>query len=96
MSFDSSSINRKEPPRVDDFGVSVEEYLEGLAKGVDILEVRSLEQWGIPSELVMELIEINQRVSNGTATPEEVVRGLQIMSPPIRKQRMDEQDTAVN
>ncbi|BAS60357.1 hypothetical protein NIES2135_64320 (plasmid) [Leptolyngbya boryana NIES-2135] len=92
MSSDSGSIEGNKTPRIDDFGVTVEEYLEGLAKGIDILEVRSLERWGIPSELVMELIEINKRVSNGTAKPEEVVRGLQIMSPPIRRQRINEQD----
>lgn len=92
MSFDSNSIDKETPPRIDDFGISVEEYLEGLAQGIDILEVKSLERWGIPSELVMELIEINDRVSHGTATPEEIARGLRIMSPPIRQQRIAEPD----
>lgn len=95
MSFDANSIGKEITPRIDDFGISVEEYLEGLAQGIDVLEVKSLEQWGIPSELVMELIEINDRVSNGTATPEEIARGLKIMSPPIRQQRIAEDDESI-
>lgn len=41
--FDSSGIEGKATPRIDDFGVTVEEYLAGLAEGIDILEVKSLE-----------------------------------------------------
>lgn len=70
---------------IKDYGVTVEEYLEGLEKGVDILELRRLEEWGIPTELALELMQITPKVANGTATPEEVVRGLLIMSPPLRK-----------
>ncbi|BAZ17765.1 hypothetical protein NIES4071_96450 [Calothrix sp. NIES-4071] len=70
---------------IKDYGVTVEEYLEGLEKGIDILELRRLEEWGIPTELALELMEITPKVANGTATPEEVVRGLMIMSPPLRK-----------
>lgn len=70
---------------IKDYGVTVEEYLEGLEKGVDILELRRLEEWGIPTDLALELMQITPKVANGTATPEEVVRGLMIMSPPLRK-----------
>lgn len=70
---------------IKDYGVTVEEYLEGLEKGVDILELRRLEEWGIPTDLALELMQIQPKVANGTATPEEVVRGLMIMSPPLRK-----------
>ncbi len=70
---------------IKDYGVTVEEYLEGLEKGVDILELRRLEEWGIPTDLALELMQIKPKVANGTATPEEVVRGLMIMSPPLRK-----------
>jgi hypothetical protein len=70
---------------IKDYGVTVEEYLEGLEKGVDILELRRLEEWGIPTDLALELMQITPKVANGTATPEEVVRGLLIMSPPLRQ-----------
>lgn len=70
---------------IKDYGVTVEEYLEGLEKGIDILELRRLEEWGIPTDLALELMQITPKVANGTATPEEVVRGLLIMSPPLRK-----------
>lgn len=70
---------------IKDYGVTVEEYLDGLEKGVDILELRRLEEWGIPTDLALELMQIQPKVANGTATPEEVVRGLMIMSPPLRK-----------
>ncbi|WP_127085142.1 hypothetical protein [Dulcicalothrix desertica] len=72
-------------PEIEDYGITVEEYLEGLEKGVDVLELRRLEEWGIPTDLALELMRITPKVANGTATPEEVVRGLLIMSPPLRK-----------
>ncbi len=71
---------------IKDYGVTVEEYLDGLAAGVDILELRSLEAWGIPTDLALELMTIMPKVADGTATPEEVVRSLMIMSPPLRQQ----------
>ncbi len=70
---------------IKDYGVTVEEYLEGLEKGIDILELRCLEEWGIPTDLALELMQITPKVANGIATPEEVVRGLLIMSPPLRQ-----------
>lgn len=69
-----------------DYGVTVEEYLDGLAAGIDILELRRLEASGIPTHLALELMTITPKVIDGTATPEEVVRGLLIMSPSGRKQ----------
>ncbi|MBA3923024.1 MAG: hypothetical protein H0X31_15545 [Nostocaceae cyanobacterium] len=72
--------------KIEDYGVTVEEYLDGLAAGIDVLELRSLEATGIPTDLAMELMEIIRRTIDGTATPEEVVRGLMIMSPSLRSQ----------
>lgn len=69
-----------------DYGVTVEEYLDGLANGVDILELRRLEASGIPTHFALELMTIMPKVENGTATPEEVVRGLLMMSSTGRKQ----------
>jgi hypothetical protein len=71
---------------VENLEVSVEEYLEGLAAGIDILELKRLEASGIPTHLALELMAIMPKVVDGTATPEEVVRGLMIMSPSLRKQ----------
>ncbi|WP_281257007.1 hypothetical protein [Brunnivagina elsteri] len=36
---------------IEDYGVTVEEYLFVLAAGIDILELRSLEARGIPTNL---------------------------------------------
>ncbi|MDZ7968773.1 MAG: hypothetical protein RM368_28115 [Nostoc sp. DedSLP03] len=71
---------------IENFGVSVEEYLEGLAAGIDVLELKRLEATGIPTHLALELMAIMPKVIDGTATPEEVVRGLMIMTPSLRKQ----------
>ncbi|OCQ98922.1 hypothetical protein BCD64_23055 [Nostoc sp. MBR 210] len=71
---------------IEDLGVSVEEYLDGLAAGIDILELRRLETKGIPTHLALELMEITPKVVDGTATPEEVVRGLMILTPSLRQQ----------
>ncbi|MBV6626325.1 MAG: hypothetical protein KI793_25890 [Rivularia sp. (in: Bacteria)] len=65
---------------IQDFGVSVEEYLEGLEAGIDILELKRLEAWGIPKDLALELMNIMPKVANGTATHDEIARGLRIMS----------------
>ncbi len=72
--------------KIEDYGVTVEEYLDGLAAGIDVLELRSLEATGIPTDLAMELMAIIRRTIDGIATPEEVVRGLMIMSPSLRSQ----------
>ncbi|NCJ06942.1 hypothetical protein GS597_10555 [Synechococcales cyanobacterium C] len=69
-----------------DYGVTVEEYLAGLENGVDILELRRLEASGIPTHLALELMTITPKVCNGTATPEDLTRGLLILSPRGRKQ----------
>jgi hypothetical protein len=37
-------------PEIEDLGVTVEEYLERLAAGIDILELRRLEARGIPTQ----------------------------------------------
>ncbi|QHG20965.1 hypothetical protein [Nostoc sp. ATCC 53789] len=71
---------------IENLGVSVEEYLEGLAAGIDVLELKRLEARGIPTNLALEVIAIIPKVIDGTATPEEVVRGLMIMSPSLRQQ----------
>lgn len=71
---------------IENLGVSVEEYLEGLAAGIDVLELKRLEASGIPTNLALELMAIMPKVIDGTATPEEVVRGLMIMSPSLRQQ----------
>jgi hypothetical protein len=73
-------------PEIEDLGVTVEEYLEGLAAGIDILELRRLEARGIPTHLALEAIEIDKKVLNGTATLEEVVRGVMILTPSLRQQ----------
>ena len=69
---------------IEDLGVTVEEYLEAQAGGIDLLKIKGLEAWGIPREYVMELITLVAKVQSRTAT-EEVVRELCIMSPPIRQ-----------
>ncbi|MUG96033.1 hypothetical protein F7734_28275 [Scytonema sp. UIC 10036] len=69
---------------IEDLGVSVEEYLEGLEKGVDVLELKRLMRSGIPENLALEVMETVKRITNGTATPEEVVRGLMILTPSLR------------
>jgi hypothetical protein len=71
---------------IENLGVSVEEYLDGLAAGIDVLELKRLEAKGIPTHLALELMVIMPKVIDGTATPEEVVRGLMIMSPSLRQQ----------
>ncbi|MEH2358277.1 hypothetical protein [Nostoc sp.] len=71
---------------IENLGVSVEEYLDGLAAGIDILELKRLEAKGIPTNLALEVMAIAPKVINGTATPEEVVRGLMILTPSLRQQ----------
>ncbi len=71
---------------IEDMSVTVEEYLEGLAAGIDVLELKRLTSKGIPTNLAMEVIEIGEKACNGTATPEEVIRGLMILSPKLRQQ----------
>ncbi len=71
---------------IEDLGVTVEEYLDGLAAGIDVLELKRLTLKGIPTNLAMEVMEIGEKACNGTATLEEVVRGLMILSPKLRQQ----------
>jgi hypothetical protein len=71
---------------IENLGVSVEEYLEGLAVGIDVLELKRLEAKGIPTNLALEVMAIVPKVINGTATPEEVVRGIMILTPSLRSQ----------
>jgi hypothetical protein len=55
---------------IEDLGVTVEEYLEGMAAGIDILELKRLEKRGIPTNLALEVMDITAKVINGTATDE--------------------------
>lgn len=71
---------------IENLGVSVEEYLDGLAVGIDVLELKRLEARGIPTNLALEVMAITPKVINGTATPEEIVRGLMILTPSLRQQ----------
>jgi hypothetical protein len=54
---------------IENFGVSVEEYLDGLAAGIDVLELKRLQASGIPTNLALELMAIMPKVIDGTATP---------------------------
>jgi hypothetical protein len=76
---------------INDYGVTVEEYLDSLAEGIDLLELRRLESCGIPTDLALECISIHERIVNKTATPEEIVRGLMILTPSLRPQLIDSQ-----
>ncbi len=71
---------------IENLGVSVEEYLDGLAVGIDVLDLKRLEARGIPTNLALEVMAITPKVINGTATPEEIVRGLMILTPSLRQQ----------
>ncbi|GAP99655.1 hypothetical protein [Leptolyngbya sp. NIES-2104] len=79
-------------PEIRDFGVSIEEYLEGLEAGIDVLELKRLEASGIPTSMALEVMTIADRVQAGTATPEEIVRGLQILTPSMRRQLIEEEN----
>jgi len=70
---------------IEDTGTTVEEYLEGLEAGIDVIRLKRLEARGIPRHLALEVIEIGEKAINGTATPEEIVRGLMIYSPDLRQ-----------
>lgn len=80
-------------PEIRDFGVSVEEYLEGLEAGIDVLELKRLEASGIPTSMALEVMKITERVQAGTATLEEIVRGLQILTPSMRQQLIEEENS---
>lgn len=80
-------------PEIRDFGVSVEEYLEGLEAGIDVLELKRLEASGIPTSMALEVMTIADRVQAGTATPDEIVRGLQILTPSMRQQLIEEENS---
>ncbi|MDZ7956198.1 hypothetical protein [Nostoc sp. DedQUE09] len=55
--------------KIENLGVSVEEYLDGLAAGSDFLELKRLEARGIPTNLALEVMVIIPKVIDGTATP---------------------------
>ncbi|MEH1781537.1 hypothetical protein [Nostoc sp.] len=71
---------------IENLGVTVEEYLDGLTAGIDVLELKRLEARGIPTNLALEVMAIAPKVIDGTATPEEVVRGIMILTPSLRQQ----------
>ncbi|QIR41783.1 hypothetical protein HCG51_33980 (plasmid) [Tolypothrix sp. PCC 7910] len=71
---------------MENLGVTVEEYLDGLAAGIDILELKRLEARRIPTNLALEVMAITPKVIDGTATPEEIVRGIMILTPSLREQ----------
>ncbi|MEH1921522.1 hypothetical protein [Nostoc sp.] len=41
---------------IENLGVTVEEYLDGLTAGIDVLELKRLEARGIPTNLALELM----------------------------------------
>ncbi|MEH2055562.1 MAG: hypothetical protein V7K97_05175 [Nostoc sp.] len=59
---------------IENLGVTVEEYLDGLTAGIDVLELKRLEARGIPTNLALEVMAIAPKIIDGTATPEELVR----------------------
>ncbi|HEY9800484.1 MAG TPA: hypothetical protein V6D25_09010 [Leptolyngbyaceae cyanobacterium] len=71
---------------IEDFGVTVDEYLEGMAAGIDVLELKRLEAYGVPTHLALEVMALTPKIIDGTATPEEIVRGLMILTPSLREQ----------
>ncbi|MBD2500792.1 hypothetical protein [Anabaena azotica] len=71
---------------IEDLGVTVEEYLEGMASGIDVLELKRLEAYGVPKHLALEVMALTPKIIDGTATPEEIVRGLMILTPSLREQ----------
>ncbi|GAX46283.1 hypothetical protein NIES4075_73040 [Tolypothrix sp. NIES-4075] len=72
--------------QTEDYGVTQEEYLDGLAAGIDVLELKRLEARGISTNLALEVMAIAPKVIDGTATPEEIVRGIMILTPSLRQQ----------
>jgi hypothetical protein len=48
---------------IENLGVSVEEYLDGLAAGIDVLELKRLEARGIPKNLALEVMAITPKES---------------------------------
>jgi hypothetical protein len=71
---------------IENLGVSVEEYLDGLTAGIDVLELKGLEAKGIPTNLALEVMAIAPKIIDGTATPEEVVRRIMILTPSLKQQ----------
>ncbi|WP_413173914.1 hypothetical protein [Anabaena azotica] len=62
--------------------------IKQMAQGIDVLELKRLTISGISEHLALEVMEITPRIINGTATPEEVVRGLMILTPLLREKLM--------
>jgi hypothetical protein len=58
---------------IKDYGVTVEEYLDGLAVGIDVLELKRLEASGISTNLALEVMAIAPKVIDGTATPKKLL-----------------------
>lgn len=58
---------------IENLGVTVEDYLEVLAAGIDILDLKDLENQGIPTHLAVKVMEITEKVVNKTATEAEIV-----------------------
>ena len=79
---------------IENLGVNVEDYLENMAAGIDILELKDLENQDIPTHLALEVMEITKKVVNKTATEAEIVRGLIILTPSLREQLIDSQPNA--
>ena len=76
---------------IENLGVTLEDYLAGLAAGIDILELKDLENQGIPTHLALEVMEITKKVVNKTATEAEIVRGLIILTPSLREELINSQ-----
>jgi len=71
-------------PAIEDPCITVEEYLESMAAGIDILEIKRLEKSGIPYELALDVIEITQKIIQGAASDEDIFRALCILTPSLR------------
>ncbi len=76
---------------IENLGVTVEDYLEVLAAGIDILDLKDLENQGIPTHLAVKVMEITEKVVNKTATDAEIVRGLIILTPSLREELINSQ-----
>ncbi|MEB3232080.1 MAG: hypothetical protein VKJ64_13810 [Leptolyngbyaceae bacterium] len=88
----SKESNIDQEPVIEDLCITVEEYLESMAAGIDILEIKRLEKNGISYELALDVIDITQNIINGTASDEDVVRGLYILTPSLRHLLKPEND----
>jgi hypothetical protein len=74
-------MENEQKPEIQDYGITVEEYLAGMEKGIDVLELERLKRSGIREDLALEVMKIMECIIAGTATSEQIVRGLVILTP---------------